>query len=137
MSRFLVLALAAAALAGCTMNEQTGVDRYTLMASGIPTNVAMGENFTFQLTIAGPVQRQSDHISAHFWSFDTMDPTANFAQQAGACVHVPGGGPMPGEYSVVCKFTAAGMYYVHGHARYSENDELVNWWTSSLPVTAA
>jgi hypothetical protein len=142
MMRTFLAASLAIALAGCMSvpvepapTTSAPADSYALTAIGFPSTGTVNQNVTFQLEIKGGPMRTSDHIGGHYWNNQTTDPTAEFAQQAGACVHVPGVNSFPATFNVTCRFAAPGTYYVHGHLRYVDGETTRNFWTVVQPIT--
>lgn len=84
--------------------------------------VAPNENLVLPLSVHGP-SGSSNHIGAHYWTSQVPDPTAQFNQQAGACLHQAGN--YPAAFSVVCSWGTPGTYYVYGHLR--ENSGTDHW----------
>lgn len=85
----------------------------------------VGQEYTFDLHIEGESEASSNHIGAHYWTEPTDDPTADFADQAGACQHQ--GGDVPAVLTVTCTWTDAGTYHVYGHLRLGEQRPLDLW----------
>lgn len=122
--------LAVLALAGCT--APLGDDTYELTAVGFEHE---GTTATFGLDVEGRRSTTSDHIGGHYWLGEVDDPTAAFADRAGDCAHVPGGGEVPGTFEVTCDLKHFGELAVHGHLRITEEDETFNYWTPAQTVT--
>lgn len=95
------------------------------------TSADVGQAITFDLHVEGTSQAHSDHIGAHYWTEKTEDPTADFADQAGACQHQAA--DLPAVLTVTCTWDSAGTYHVYGHVRLGDQRHL-NLWTSAMTV---
>lgn len=136
---FALTAALAVALAGCTQtptdDEPADDEPADLQptATGLPDVVPVGQPFTFPLQVAGDTA-QSDHIGAHYWTAPPQDPTAEFDQQAGGCVHTTGS--LPDTFDVTCTLDEAGTYTLHGHVRLGSGDNTQDEWTGAHDVQA-
>lgn len=102
-----------------------------LRVDNATTTAEVDQEFTFDLHIEGESEVTSDHIGAHYWNEPTDDPTADFANQAGACQHH--NGDVPGVFTVTCTWSDPGIYHVYGHLRLGEQRPL-DLWAAPLTV---
>ena len=108
---------------------------YTLTyPNALPPDAVVNDPVSFTLQIDGE-QGMSSHIGAHHWSYDVMDPSAEFTAQSGACGHAGGG--VPGLFTVTCQWMAPGTYYVHGHLRIQVGEDLKDYWGPVMRVDVA
>lgn len=146
MRAFLAVLLAGL-LAGCSSppseddGDGSGAEQaldsatYAITLAGVPTlPVAQGQPFHFNSTVSGGPTHTSDHIGAHFGNASTTEPST--AAYNVSCVHQQG--DLPGKYEVTCTAPAkAGVYYLRGHARITEGETVVNWWSAETSFTVA
>ena len=142
MRAFMVVLLAGL-LAGCTSpkdDDATGTENaldsatYSITVSDMPTAVLANATFRFNSTISGGPVHASDHIGGHFGNKTTTEPsTATYDM---ACAHT--GGDLPGKYQVSCTAPKmSGVYYLRGHARITQGETVVNWWSTETTFTVA
>jgi hypothetical protein len=145
MRAFMVVLLAGL-LAGCSSptdgedDGETGTEHaldsatYGITVSDLPTVVLANSTFRFNSTISGGPVHASDHIGGHFGNKSTTEPSP--AVYTVACAHVAG--DLPGKYTVTCTApTTTGVYYLRGHARITEGETVVNWWSTEQTFTIA
>ena len=130
-------------LAGCASKNSSDTtspppapdaNSYTVTLSNLPTApLEAGQTFRFNSTIAGAVERASDHIGAHMGRNSTTAPTTTAYPIA--CQHQSG--QLPGTYEITCAAPMEpGVYYFRGHARITTaNNTAVNWWSSEASFT--
>lgn len=104
---------------------------FTLTAANVPTTVFAGEAFTFNLTIAGETEMETDHIGAHYNTTPNPEPAGAYGK---ACEHQPG--TVPGEFVVRCTFAEEGEHFLRGHLRVNDSGTLRNFWTDEFEVVA-
>jgi hypothetical protein len=133
--------LAGLALAGCSSTPSPtpsatpapSVASYTVVVQGFPVApVPANTTFSFTDHITGDAIRASDHIGAHFGNQTTASPSTTAYPVA--CVHTHG--DLPGDYGVTCTAPkAVGTYFLRGHARITQGNQTLNWWSSELVFT--
>ncbi|MDX1612552.1 MAG: hypothetical protein R3185_09285, partial [Candidatus Thermoplasmatota archaeon] len=106
---------------------------YTLTVSEVPANVTVAQNFTLNLTIEGEENRTTDHIGAHYGDNSTEE--ASFEVYNRACFHLEG--ELPGTYTVTCQFEEAGTHHLRGHMRLTLEDEVFEYWSQEVAITAS
>lgn len=149
--RTMALRLVAAAacltllLAGCSQSKDSDGEgdgppaadaaSYTIMLSEFPVApLEGGQEFPFNSTISGGIERASDHIGAHFGPNSTTAPSTT--AYPSVCPHSIG--QLPGTFQVTCAAPLnPGVYYLRGHARITYGNESVNWWSAETTFTVA
>ena len=141
--RTVLVVLLAGLLAGCSSpkdDDDTGAENaldsatYSITVSDMPAIVLANATFRFNSTISGGPVHASDHIGAHFGNKTTTEPST--ATYDVSCAHT--GGDLPGKYQVTCTAPAkTGVHYLRGHARITQGETVVNWWSPETTFTVA
>jgi hypothetical protein len=131
----IMLAVISMLFAGCASEVTIDRNTFWLVASEVPTEVAVNEAFTFTMDVAG-ISSTSDHIGAHFWmDTEEADPRDDdFKATRLSCAH--DGSKIPNTVEVSCTIASAGTATLFGHMAYTEGDVTWNYWTHAYSVVA-
>lgn len=85
------------------------------------------DGVSFTVNITGDLEGTSTHIGGHYWDAPTNNPTV--AGSVGGCVHVAGGGTVPGSFQVTCSRTDSSSWQYRGHLRVEVDGQQWNYWS--------